>query len=60
MTIEDIHRDFEKEREKTKECLADVQQLLSHDTSSTRKQLIEVLQGRIALIRAEISLDRFD
>lgn len=55
----DFEQKFEQEKVKTKECLNDVRQLLSHDTCSTRRQLIQVLQGCIDLIQAEIGNDRF-
>ncbi|PIR40234.1 MAG: hypothetical protein COV33_00880 [Candidatus Zambryskibacteria bacterium CG10_big_fil_rev_8_21_14_0_10_34_34] len=55
----DFEQKFEQEKARTKECLDDVMQLLSHDTCSTRHQLIQVLQGRIDLIQAKIGNDRF-
>jgi hypothetical protein len=55
--------EFEKlakeEKKATEAALADVVELLSHDTSSTRRQLILVLQGRIQIITAEIGIDNF-
>ena len=50
---------LEEERKRTEECRADVIQLLSHDTSATRRQLIQVLQGRIEIISAEVGVDSF-
>ena len=50
---------FEDEKKKTEECRADLVKLLSHDTSSTRQQLIRVLVERIELIEIEIKADVF-
>lgn len=48
---------FEREKIRTKECLADVIQLLSHDTSPTRRQLAEVLRRQAELIGSESQID---
>lgn len=48
---------FEEEKRKTAECLADVCQFLSHDTSSTRRQLVEVLLQRAEIIIAQVRTD---
>jgi hypothetical protein len=48
---------YEKEKQLTKEALADVQQYLSHDTSTTRKQLAIVLKERAEVIESELMVD---
>jgi len=50
---------FEEEGERTKESLADVVQLLSHDTSPTRLQLARTLRERASIIETEFENDRF-
>jgi hypothetical protein len=60
--VEKIELKSQQERERTKECLADVCQLLrllSHEACNTRRQLIEVLRMRIAVIETEIGTDEF-
>jgi hypothetical protein len=47
----------EKEKKQTQEALADVRQYLSHDTSTNRKRLAEILRERAAVIESEISVD---
>jgi hypothetical protein len=49
---------FQEEKRKTAECLADVRQFLSHDTSPTRRQLARVLHERAFMIETEVSLER--
>jgi len=48
---------FEEEKESTKATRADLIRYLSHDTSPTRLQLIQVLRERIEMIEVEISTD---
>lgn len=50
--------DFAEEQLRTAECLADVQQFLSHDTSPTRMQLAQTLRLRADVIEAEIKIGR--
>ncbi|MBU6447240.1 hypothetical protein KGQ24_00135 [Patescibacteria group bacterium] len=45
---------YEDEKRATEVALADLVQLLSHDTSTTRRQLISLLEQRVKLIRAEV------
>ncbi len=56
---EELELQFQQEQERTKECSVDVRQLLSHETCNTRRQLVEVLKMRIAVIEAEIGNDEF-
>jgi hypothetical protein len=50
--------EFEEEKQRTADCLADACQFLSHDTSSTRLQLARALRLRAELIEAEVRTDR--
>jgi NurA-like 5'-3' nuclease len=54
-----LEEKFREEKRKTAECLADVQQFFSHDTSPTRLQLALALRQRAEVIEAEASLDRW-
>jgi hypothetical protein len=49
-SLEVFNEWYKKENELTKEALADVLQYLSHDTSTTRRQLKNVLMQRANLI----------
>ena len=49
---------FEEEVQKTKEALDDVRQYLSHEACTTRRQLIEVLAGRIEVIESDLKADQ--
>lgn len=51
--------EFERENKRTKEHLDDIVRFLSHDTSFTRKQLVEVLRQRADLIESEVETDSF-
>ncbi len=46
---------FEKEKQLTKEDLADVLKYLSHDTSTTRIQLAAVLRERADVVESSIT-----
>ena len=59
MDLAELEKLTKREKEATGVAVADVIQLLSHDTSSTRRQLIEVLRGRIDVITAETETDSF-
>jgi hypothetical protein len=48
-----------EEQRKTTECLADIQQFLSRDTSKTRGELARVLREQAALIQAGVETDIF-
>lgn len=56
--MDQLNEEFKEEHRRTAECLADVQQFFSHDTSVTRRQLVEALRQRAAVIEAEISIDQ--
>lgn len=45
---------YEEEKKATEVALADLVRLLSNDTSTTRRQLISLLEQRVKLIRAEV------
>ena len=53
-----LETEYQQEVEKTRACRADVIQLLSHDASTRRADLIRVLELRIQVIQSEISLDK--
>jgi len=55
--VEKFNAQFEKEKQLTREALADVLQFLSHSTCSTRGQLTQELRQRISVIQAEISIN---
>ena len=54
-----FEKKFDREKRETKECLTDLCQLLSHNTSSTRRQLVWLLRQRADFIENEIELDSF-
>lgn len=46
-----------EESQKTEKALADLQQYLSHETCTTRRQLLQVLGERVGIIKAELDSD---
>ena len=46
--------EYAEEQRKAAECRADVQQFFSHDTSQTRRQLVDALRTRAMVIESEL------
>ncbi len=53
-----LEREFKSEQRKTNDCLLDVIKFLTHNTSKTRRQLVEALRQRAEVIEAEINIDQ--
>lgn len=53
-----VRAELAEERRKTEECLADVQQFLSHDTSASRVELTRALRQRADFIESQVRGDR--
>lgn len=57
MTQNGLDVAFAGEPQKTEEALADLRQYLSHETCTTRRQLIRILEERAGIIKAELQAD---
>ena len=54
-----LNESFEREKAETKKCCADVVGFLSHDTSTTRRQLVRILRLRADMIERGVNTDSF-
>lgn len=50
---------YEEEKKRTDEARKDLIQYLSHDTSSTRRRLVAMLDERIDVIETEIAVENY-